>query len=101
MNSNDEENYWREQHAKQPYADKERPFEEYAPAYRTGAEAAQKYPGKKFEDIEDEVILDYERSPAGAVLPWDHARHAVHAAWARLSNDIGPRDSDRGIRSGF
>jgi hypothetical protein len=96
-----EEKYWREQHAKQPYADKERPFEEYAPAYRTGAEAAQKYPGKKFEDIEDEVILDYERSPAGAALPWDHARHAVHAAWARLSGDIGPRDSDRGIRSGF
>jgi hypothetical protein len=60
-----------------------------------------KYPGKPFEEIEDEVALDYERNKAGSALPWDHARHAVHAAWAKLSGDIGPRDSDRGIRSGF
>jgi len=42
-----EEAYWREQHAKQPYADKNLGYEHYAPAYRTGIEAAQKYPGKR------------------------------------------------------
>jgi hypothetical protein len=93
--------YWREHHAKQPYAKKELPFEHYAPAYHTGAEAAEKYPGKSFEEIEDDVALDYQRNRIGAALPWDHARHAVHAAWAKLSHDIGPRDPDRGIRSGF
>ena len=104
-----EEAYWREQHAKQPYADKNLGYEHYAPAYRTGIQAALKYPGKSFEEIEDEVALDYEhevaldyeRAKPGAVLPWDHARHAVHAAWAKLSGDVGPRDPDRGIRSGF
>ena len=101
MSKSEEENYWREQHAKQPYADKERPFEQYAPAYRVGAEAAQKYPGKKFEEIENEVILDYQRAEVGSALPWDHARHAVRAAWARLSSDIGPRDTSRGIRTGM
>src|SRR6266446_1822504 len=60
-----EEIYWREQHAKQPYADKN---------------------------------LAYERNKAGSALPWDHARHAVHAACAKLSGGVGPRDSDRGIR---
>ena len=100
-NLTEEEKFWREEHPKQPYADKNRPFEDYAPAYRTGAEAAQKYPGKSFEEIEDEVILDYQRGRVGAALPWDHARHAVHAAWAKLSNDIGPRDSGRGIRTGM
>jgi hypothetical protein len=99
--STEEEKYWREQHAKQPYADQTRPFEHYQLAYRTGAEAARKHPGKKFEEIEDEVILDYERTDAGAALPWDHARHAVHAAWAKLSHDIGPRDTSRGIRTGM
>jgi hypothetical protein len=99
--TNEEEKYWREQHPKQPYADKERSFEEYAPAYRAGAEAARKYPGKKFEEIENDVVLDYERSEVGSALPWDHARHAVHAAWAKLSNDIGARDSGRGIRTGM
>ena len=51
--------------------------------------------------IEDETILDYQRCRIGAALPWDHARHAVHASWAKLSQDIGPRDSSRGIRSGI
>jgi hypothetical protein len=96
-----EEIYWREQHPKQPYAKKEVPFERYAAAYRTGAEAAHKYPGKGFLEIEDDVVLDYQRHRIGAALPWDHARHAVHAAWAKLSYDIGSRDFGRGIRSGF
>ncbi len=54
-----EESYWREQHAKQPYADKNRSYEEYAPAYRIGAEAAVKHAGKEFEEIEDDIALDY------------------------------------------
>ncbi len=96
-----EEAYWREQHPNQPYADQARSYEDYAPAYRVGMEAATKYPGKSFEEIEDDIALDYQRTRVGAALPWDHARHAVHAAWAKLSHDIGPRDPDRGIRSGF
>jgi hypothetical protein len=51
--------------------------------------------------IEDETIFDYQRCRIGAALPWDHARHAVHAPWAKLSQDIGPRDTGRGIRSGI
>ena len=60
-----------------------------------------KYPGKLYEEIESDLALDYERNKAESALPWDHARHAVKAAWAKLSYDIGPRDPDRGIRSGF
>ena len=96
-----EEQYWRGQHPKQPYADHKIPFEDYALAYRAGIEAAQKYSGKSFEEIEDDIILGYARNRVGAALPWDHARHAVHAAWAKLSQDIGPRDAGRGIRNGI
>jgi hypothetical protein len=96
-----EEEYWREHHGEQPYAKKELTFEHYAPAYRTGAEAVHKYPGKSFEEIEDDVALDYQRHRVGAALPWDHARHAVHAAWAKLSHDIGPRDPGRGVNYGL
>ncbi len=98
MNAEQEEKYWLEKHAEQPYANKDVPAEHYAPAYRAGIDAAQKYPGRKFEEIEDEVSLNYEKARTGAALPWDHARHAVHAAWAKLSGDISPRDPDRGIR---
>jgi hypothetical protein len=95
------ETYWREQHPRQPYAKGESSYDDYAAAYRTGYEGFHKYPGKAYEEIEGELALDYERNKAGAALPWDHARHAVHAAWAKVSQDIGPRDSDRGIRSGM
>ena len=98
---NEDDKQWRDLHASQAYADKERPFEHYAAAYRVGAQAAEKYPGKKFEEIENDVVLDYQRADIGSALPWDHARHAVRAAWAKISNDIGPRDSGRGIRTGM
>ena len=96
-----EEAYWREHHAKQAYAKKELSYDDYAAAYRTGYEGFHNYPGKAYEEIEDELALNYERTKAGAALPWDHARHAVHAAWAKLSQDVAPRDPDRGIRGGI
>jgi hypothetical protein len=96
-----EEKYWRERHAQQPYASGEHAFEEYAPAYRAGVTAFGKYPGRTFEDVEQDVAQDYEKSRRGVGLPWDHARHAVRAAWAKLSNDVTGLDRDRGIRTGF
>ena len=99
--STTEEAYWREQHTKQPYADKSRSFDDYALAYRTGSEAAEKHKGKAFEEIEDELALNYERARPEEALPWDHARPAVKAAWDRLGGILGPHDSDRGVRTGL
>jgi hypothetical protein len=96
-----EEAYWRENHADQPYADKKLPFDAYAPAYRFGYEAAQKYPGKKYEEIETDIALDWEKARPDSALPWDHARPAVRAAWDRIAGVMAPRDPDRGIRSGI
>jgi hypothetical protein len=74
---------------------------DYAAAYRRDYEGFHNYPGKPYEEIESNLTLNYERNKAGSALPWDHARHAVRAAWAKLSHDIGPRDPDRGIRRGI
>jgi hypothetical protein len=63
--------------------------------------AYHKYPDREFEDFLDEVVLDYELEDPGSPIPWDHARHAVRAAWGKLSNEVTPLDSDRGIRTGF
>jgi hypothetical protein len=93
-----EEAYWREHHSKQPYADKDRSYEDYAAAYRVGAEAAEKYTGRDYDEVEQSVATDYERAQPGAAIPWDTVRPAARAAWDRLSGVISPRDSDRGIR---
>ena len=75
--------------------------EHYAPAYRTGYEGFTKYPGKKYEEIEDDLALDYEKNAVGSLLPRGCARPAAKAAWEKLSGVRGPRDPARGIRSGL
>ena len=54
-----------------------------------------------FPSLTNDVVLGYQRHRVGAALPWDHERHPVRTSWAKLSNDIGPRESGRGIRSGM
>ena len=54
-----------------------------------------------FPSLTNDVVLGYQRHRVGAALPWDHERHPVRTSWAKLSNDIGPRESGRGIRSGL
>lgn len=97
----DDEIFWQQQHPKQAYAEKMSSYEHYAPAYRTGSEAARKHAGKQFDEIEDDIALEYERNRAGSPLPWDQARPAVKAAWDRIGGVIAPRDTERGIRSGI
>jgi hypothetical protein len=96
-----EEEYWGQHHSAQPYATKDHPFQPYAAAYRAGVNAFSAYPDQDFEDFIDEVALNYERENPGSPLPWDHARHAVHAALAKLSNEVTPLDLDHGVRTSF
>ena len=96
-----EEEYWRQHHSAQAYATKDYTFEHYAAAYRAGVDAYSTYPGRNFEDFIDEVAVNYERQNSDSPVPWDHARHAVHAAWAKLSNEVTALDPDRGVRTGF
>lgn len=80
-----EEAYWREHHGKQPYAKKDLSYDHYAAAYRTGYEGFHSYPGKAYEEIEDDLALTYQRTKAGAALPWDHATKTTLSIWSSVS----------------
>lgn len=56
-----EDSYWRESHWSQPYADRTRPYEAYAPAYRTGFTGYRE--GRSFEDQEADLRMEYEGGP--------------------------------------
>jgi uncharacterized protein YcfJ len=101
VNPTHEANYWREKHAEQPWADEQSTYEHYEPAYRTGYEGVMKYAGRQYHDIEVDLARDYEKNDANPAIPWDRARPAVRAAWDRVAGVTGPRDTDRGIRSGM
>jgi uncharacterized protein YcfJ len=100
VNPTQEEQYWRENHASQEWASGSS-YDQYAPAYRTGYEGVTKYAGKRYEEIETDLALDYQKHDPNTALPWDRARPAVKAAWQRVSGTIAPRDTDRGTRSGM
>ena len=63
-----EDKYWQEHHESQPHAAEGTTYEHFAPAYGVGAEAAGKYPGKEFHEIEDDIALDYEKHEVGSAL---------------------------------
>lgn len=78
-----EDAYWRENHARQPYANG-RGYEDYAPAYRVGYEGYAEYGvnGRSFEESEERLRQDYEKR--NAKLPWNEVRPASRAAWSRF-----------------
>lgn len=109
----DEDAYWREQHARQSFRDESRTYEEYAPAYRTGYGGYQR--GKTFAEREAELREAYERessmglrddmstayisagaSPMGVlpVLPWEKVREAARAAYERMEARQRPEVKD-------
>lgn len=87
-----EDTYWRSNYSKQSYVDKNSPYTTYEPAYKTGYEGRNKYPGKRFEDVEPELQSNYDSAKGNSSLSWDKARYATRDAWDRVTRDTS---SDR------
>lgn len=87
--------YWREAFKHEPYFRTDYTYDDYAPAYRTGYEAAGRYIGqnKRFDDLEPELRANYERIKGTSRLAWDNAKDAVRAAWHRVER-LMPGDFD-------
>ncbi|MDB6025376.1 MAG: hypothetical protein JWM68_1599 [Verrucomicrobiales bacterium] len=84
VNPTEEEAYWREQHSRQWWG-RERPYEQYQGAYRTGYEGYSKYGTTKgFEESEADLRRDYEKSRGTSKLSWEEARDASRAAWHKV-----------------
>jgi hypothetical protein len=92
-----EDAYWRDNYASRPYASQGVNYDEYAPAYRYGADAYTKYPDRSFDEVEPGLSRDWGTARGGSSLEWERAKHASRDAWHRVSNAaerIVPGDSD-------
>jgi len=87
--------YWREAFTHEPYYTTDYTYDDYAPAYRTGYEAAHRYLGqnRRFDDLEPELQANYERIKGQSRLAWKNAKDAVRAAWHRVER-LMPGDFD-------
>ncbi len=93
-----EDAYWRENYKDRPYAEDDKSYEEYAPAYRYGVDSFSQNPGRNFDEAEPELGRDWGSTRGNSSLDWDKAKHATRDAWTRLSDTVEratPGDSDR------
>ena len=92
-----EDSYWRDNYNSRPYVNSGSSYDEYAPAYRHGVEAHNRYPDRHFDEIESDLGRDWSSSRGNSSLDWDNAKHASRDAWSRVKNTAEraiPGDSD-------
>jgi len=86
--------FWRTNYQHRPYVEPGASYEEYAPAYRYGWEAYTSHAGlgRKFEDLEPDLMSRWETYRGRSKLEWEVAREAAKDAWMRIeggaNNDI-------------
>jgi hypothetical protein len=83
-----EDAYWKTNYSKRSYVDRDATYATYQPAYRTGYEGRNQYPGKRYEDVEANLQRDYEKSKGNGTLSWDKAKHATRDAWNRVEKAL-------------
>ena len=82
-----EDAYWRENFRKEAYYNKDRDFDFYGPAYRTGYEGRVKYHGRPFDEVEDDLRKDYVNNN-GRIDSWNEVKDATRSAWNRIDNRV-------------
>lgn len=79
--------YWRREYRSRPYVQPHEEYEHYRPAYQYGWRARAARPGKKFEEVEDELQTDWRAAPGYESLEWTRFRPAVRDAWDRTDTE--------------
>ena len=78
VNWGDQDSYWRDNYGERPYAQADRAYEYYQPAYKYGHEAAFTYGGRAWDT---EIDHDLERG-------WEQARGDSNCSWAEVKDAV-------------
>jgi hypothetical protein len=91
-----DEGYWRTVYPTEPYFAPGYTFEDYEPAYRFGTEAGFLHGSRTFEEVESDLMKDWEKKRGASRLTWEQARAATRRAWHRVKHP-GDGDDDNGV----
>ncbi|MBE7941840.1 MULTISPECIES: PA2169 family four-helix-bundle protein [Ramlibacter] len=80
-----EESHWRDNYDKEPYYEKGRSYDDYAPAYRLGLSGRAQHEGD-WDSAEPRLASEWESNRGSSSLDWDQARPASRAAWDRVDS---------------
>ena len=80
-----EEQYWRSNWTDRPYVTADRGFDYYRPGYQYGYEAANRYRGRDWNDVESDLRSGWDRFESKGQGTWEHMKDAVRDAWNRVT----------------
>lgn len=70
--------FWKQRYQESPYYDKSIDEESIQAAYQYGLNSQSRYSNKKFEDVQDDLKLEWDKNED---LSWESAKHAMKDAW--------------------
>jgi hypothetical protein len=76
--------HWRERYHTRPYAQADRGYEHYRPAYRYGAHSAAQHAGREWDDVEPELERGWTAARGHSKSAWHEVKDAAHDAWDRV-----------------
>ncbi len=83
----EEEAYWRNNYISRPYVTG-RDYDTLIGGYRYGFEAATRYPGRSWDDVESDLRRDWERYEYRGASTWEQIKDAVRDAWDRVTGRL-------------
>lgn len=82
----DEDTYWKENFRTRPYASSTvNGYEYYQPGYRYGFDAANRFEGRDWNDIEPELSTSWDAYEHRGTSTWHQVKDAVRDAWDRVT----------------
>jgi hypothetical protein len=91
--TDEEDAYWRANYPSRPYARGDRHYDEYRPAYQYGTDAAHRYRGRPWDEVERDLERGWDEARADSRLTWQESKKAVCDAWHRVERAL-PGDAD-------
>jgi len=80
-----ESEYWRGTYRHRPYVSAHADYEYWEPAYHYGFESAERYPNRKWEDVESDLRSGWTTYPhRHGESTWESVKAAVRDAWDRI-----------------
>ena len=78
------EAHWRQNYASRPYAQADRGYDHYEPAYRYGTASATRHAGRKWNDVESDLERGWDSARGTSKSTWTEMKGAVRDAWDRV-----------------
>ena len=96
-----EETYWRSNFSSRPYAKGDRGFDYYSPGYRYGFESANRFRGKQWNEVENDLRSGWDRFEHRGQSAWEHVKDAVRDAWDRVAGRARRASTESDTRASY